>query len=194
MTRAGPTLLLATAIPEGEQGRFEWDAQHNASYLVVANGGQTIEWAADRGQAAWVPAQTLARLHSGSFRWDFVVEEMAERQIGIGFMLLWDVGPDWGFFGYLGSSTTAWSYDLSSGDVVCNTQSIEGGLPKSEDGHTGVVSVHLDLPRDAPGSAKFSVNGVDSKTIELPDSAVVLPAACLLRERQRVRLADFSQL
>lgn len=29
---------------------------------------------------------------SGSFRWEFVVEEMANAQIGIGFMLLWDVG------------------------------------------------------------------------------------------------------
>lgn len=47
----------------------------------------------------FVPASTSSHLHGGSFEWDFIVDEMAGRQIGIGFMLLWDLGPDWGFFG-----------------------------------------------------------------------------------------------
>lgn len=35
-------------------------------------------------------------------KWDFEVSGLAGRQIGVGFMLDWDIGPDWGFFGYLG--------------------------------------------------------------------------------------------
>ena len=54
---------------------------------------------------------------------------MASRQIGVGFMLLWNIGPDWGLFGYLGASATAWSYDPSTGDVVSATKSIQMLLP-----------------------------------------------------------------
>jgi hypothetical protein len=86
------------------------------------------------------PKEKGARLHSGRFRWDFVIDELADAQLGPGFMLLWDVGPDWGFFGYLGSSTSAWAYDPSTGNVVYNTKSIEGGLPKIADGRSGVGS------------------------------------------------------
>lgn len=118
---------------------------------------------------------------------------MASAQIGVGFILLWDVGPDWGFFGYLGASPAAWAYDPSTGDVVGNTQSIEGDLPKFADGRTGVVSVHLDLPRRGDGSARFRVDGVDTQRIPLPKGAVVLPAACFLRETQRVTLAQFER-
>ena len=78
------------------------------------------------------------------------------------------------------STVTAWSYDPSTGDVVYNTESIEGGLPKFADGRTGVVTVHLNLLRDAEGEAKFSVAGKASKRIRLPAGSVVLPAACFL--------------
>jgi hypothetical protein len=132
-------------------------------------------------------------LHSGSFRWDFVVEEMARAQVGVGFMLLWDIGPDWGFFGYLGASPTACAYDPSTGDVVRNTKSIQGDLPKFADRHTGIVSVHLDLPRLAEGSARFLVNGAETRAIPLPEGAVVLPAACFLKEGQRVTLANLQR-
>jgi hypothetical protein len=194
-----PSLLKATAVAMKDRGAFEWDAEHNADTLSVSNSGRTIEWGPRKPEyegmypPAWVPAQTRARLHSGRFQWDFVVEEMAEGQIGIGFMLLWDLGPDWGFFGYLGASSTAWAYDLSTGDVVCDTRSIEGGLPTSADGHTGIVTVHLELPRQARGKARFSVDGVDTRSIELPEGAVILPAACLLRESQKVTLSGLRE-
>lgn len=67
-------------------------------------------------------------------------------------------------------------------------KSIEGSLPRSADARTGVVTVRLEVPADAPGAATFRVAGVDSRPIELPAGAVVIPAACLLRETQRVRL------
>jgi hypothetical protein len=118
---------------------------------------------------------------------------MACAQIGIGFMLLWDIGPDWGFFGYLGSSSSAWAYDPSTGDVVYNTASIQSGLPKIADGHRGVVTVQLDLPRHAEGQAQFSMNGTEARAIRLPKSSVVLPAACFLKESQKVTLANFEQ-
>jgi hypothetical protein len=195
-----PSLLLATSLAEADRGTFEWDADHNSDLLTVSNGGRTVEWGPRKPQyqgrfypPAWVPASTRARLHSGRFRWDFVVEEMARAQIGIGFMLLWDVGPDWGFFGYLGSSTSAWAYDPSTGDVVSATESIQGGLPRFADGHTGVVAVRLELPRHAEGRAWFSVNGADSRPIDLPAGSVVLPAACFLKETQKVTLANLLQ-
>jgi hypothetical protein len=194
-----PALLKSTAFVGGDTGSFEWDAGHNADLLTVSNDGRTIEWGPRKPQyagkyypPAWVPASTRARLHSGRFRWDFVIDELAGAQLGIGFMLLWDIGPDWGFFGYLGSSTSAWSYDPSTGDVVYNTASIQGGLPKVSDGHTGVVSVRLELPRAAAGTAWFAMNGAESRQIALPEGSVVLPAACFLRESQRVSLAGFQ--
>ena len=141
-----------------------------------------------------MPASTRSRLHSGRFEWDYVIEEMAGAQIGIGFMLLWDLGPDWGFFGYLGSSTSAWAYDPSTGDIVTHTESIQGGLPKIADGGAGVVTVRLDLPRDAAGMGLFSMNGVESLPIGLPEGSVVLPAACFLKESQRVSLANFRAI
>jgi hypothetical protein len=127
------------------------------------------------------------------FRWDFVVDEMACAQIGVGFMLLWDVGPDWGFFGYLGASPTAWAYDPSTGDVVCNTKSIQGGLPKFSNGRTGVVSVHLHLPRRDEGFGSFVVDGLETLRVRLPAGAVVLPAACFLKESQRVTLNRYER-
>jgi hypothetical protein len=197
-TAREPFLLKATAFAEADRGSFEWDTSHNADILTVSNNGQTIEWGPRNPQytgkiypPAWVPASTRARLHSGQFQWDFVINEMAGAQLGIGFMLLWDIGPDWGFFGYLGSSTTAWSYDPSTGDVVYNTRSIQGGLPKIVDGRTGVVTVRLDLPRDGIGIGMFSMNGTDSLPISLPEGSVVLPAACFLKETQKVTLTNF---
>lgn len=205
-----PTLVSASDLAESDIGTCVWDCDHTER-LALSNGGQTITWRPRKPEGifrrlwrrlarqtdfyppAWVPAPTRLRLHSGSYRWEFVVEEMASAQIGVGFMLLWDVGPDWGFFGYLGSSPSAWAYDPSTGDVVCNTQSIQGNLPQFSDRHTGTVSVHLSLPRRAAGAATFRVSGVDADAIALPKGAVVVPAACLLRETQSVSLANLER-
>ncbi len=99
----------------------------------------------------------------------------------------------YGFYGYLGASPSAWSYDPSTGDVVCATRSISGGLPVFADGRRGVVSVDLDLPRNGPGRGAFLVNGTPTPAVALPEGAVVLPAACLLREAQRVTLDRFTR-
>ncbi len=196
-----PALLRAADLAESDIGPCEWDRLHNADLLTVSEDGQTIVWESPKPTytgklypPAWVPATTRLHLHSGTYHWDFVVEEMKNAQIGVGFMLLWDVGPDWGFFGYLGSSLTAWSYDPSTGDVVTSTRSVQGGLPKFADGRTGVVSAFLELPREGSGTARFRVNGVESRTIGLPEGAVVLPAACFLKEGQRVRLTGFEKV
>jgi hypothetical protein len=196
-----PTLLKATKLAVEDIGTFEWDASHNADLLTVSNHGQTIEWGPRKPQYSgkhyppvWVPASTRAGLHSGYFQWDFVIDELARAQIGIGFMLLWDLGPDWGFYGYLGASTTAWAYDPSTGDVVNDTKSIQTGLPKITDGRSGVVTVTLDLPRHATGIGTFSMHGRESIPISLPEGSVVLPASCLLKESQKISLANFRQI
>lgn len=196
-----PFLLQAESLAPTDHGSMEWNSEHNADLLTVSNAGMTVEWGPRKPEytgknypPAWVPATTKCQLHSGRFSWDFVVNEMSERQIGVGFMLLWDVGPDWGFFGYLGASNTAWSYDPSTGDVVTSTESIQGNLPTFDDGHTGTVSVELNLPRDALGSGVFAVGGITSRPIELPKGAVVLPAACLLKESQKITIENFRTL
>ncbi len=195
-----PELLRAVALDESDVGSPEWDRDHNSDLLTVSSNGRTIAWSPRKSEyrgkhypPAWVPASTCLHLHSGKFQWDFVVEEMGQAQIGVGFMLLWDVGPDWGFLGYLGASPTAWAYDPSTGDVVNDTESIQGKLPTFADGHAGIVTVHLDLPRRAGGSAIFWVNGLDARQISLPDGAVILPAACFLKEGQRISLAGFRK-
>jgi hypothetical protein len=93
----------------------------------------------------------------------------------------------------LGASSAAWSYDPSTGDVVTRTASIEGGLPRFADRCTGRVSVELALPRQGAGRGRFVVDGTASSWIGLSEGAVVLPAACLLRETQRVTLAQFER-
>lgn len=199
-TPDAPVLLNAASFAEADIGSFEWDRAHNPSLLSVSTNGRTVEWKQSTPESqgwlhppVWVPARTRMHLHSGTFRFDFVVDEMAGAQIGVGFMLLWDVGPDWGFFGYLGSSPTAWAYDPSTGDVVCDTRSIQGGLPRLANGRTGIVSIRLDLPRRDEGFGRFVVDGLESGQIGLPAGAVVLPAACLLKESQRVTLSRYER-
>ena len=193
-----PSLLKATAFAKNDIGTLAWNTEHNSELLLFSNENRTVEWKTseqdgDQVTPVWIPASTRLYLHSGQFQWDFVIEEMASGQIGIGFMLLWDVGPDWGFFGYLGASSTAWSYDPSTGDVVTATESIQGGLPKFENGRSGIVTVQLDIPRKDKGEGKFKIGDIESKPIILPEGAVILPASCLLKEGQRVTLANFKR-
>jgi hypothetical protein len=194
-----PELLKAADLEPASWGKLDWNATHNADTLTASNDGKTITWGPKKPEnngkhypPAWVPATTNAKLYGGNFNFDFDIDEMANRQIGVGFMLLWDVGPDWGFFGYLGASSTAWSYDPSTGDVVANTESIQGNLPKFGNGRNGTVSLNMNLPVHGPGQAAFSVNGITSNPIELPVGAVVLPAACFLAESQQVTLGELK--
>jgi hypothetical protein len=191
-----PQLLRARDLAEGNTGTYSWDPAHNTELLTVSNAGKTLEWGSRKPSykglhypPAWIPAKTLLLFHSGNFRLDFIVDEMASRQIGLGFLLAYEGGLlDWGFFGYLGAGCAAWAYDPSTGDVVNETKSIEGGLPKFADGRTGVVTLELELPRDRAGAVRFQVEGKSSRSITLPSGAVVVPAACLLKEGQRVTL------
>lgn len=205
-----PSLVNALDFAESDIGRCVWDCDHT-DLLSLSEDGRTIAWPPRKAASmlrglrrrilrqpdfyppAWVPAPTHLHLHSGNYKVEFHVSEMASAQIGLGFMLLWNVGPDWGFYGYLGSSPSAWAYDPSTGDVVCNTKSIQGNLPTFGDARTGSVAVHLSLPRQAAGEATFCVRDVDAQTIPLPEGSVVVPAACLLRESQRVTLASLEK-
>lgn len=195
-----PYLLQAELLMPTDHGLMVWDTADNEDWLSITNSSATVEWiqkkqpdSANHLLPVWIPATTKAHLHSGWFTWDFFIEEMAGGQIGIGYMLLWDIGPDWGFYGYLGASSTAWAYDPSTGDVVTNTASIQGNLPTFADGHQGVVSVELNLPRDSEGSGVFIVNGVRSQPITLPSGAVVMPAACLLKESQKITIKNYQR-
>jgi len=181
-----PQLLKAEDLTEGENGEFRFKQQPD---LEETEEGRAVEWKKP-SPACWLQAPTALRLHSGKFSLDFSVESPVAGQIGAGFLLDWNVGPDWGFFGYLGSSTSSWSYDPSTGDVVYNTRSIRGGLPKFSE-HSGVIRIEFLLPRNAAGVATFIVDGEKTPSIDLPDGAVVVPAACLLKKGQKVTLKNF---
>ena len=196
------TPVEATRYKQDNIGQFQWNSELNSDYLTLSNNNLTIEWDVEKGDKerppAWIPASTDIMLHSGKFSLDFIVDEMADAQIGIGFLLQLSDGQniagDWGFFGYLGSSPSAWAYDPSTGDVVCSTRSIEGNLPVFKNRHNGTINIVFNIPREQEGSATFSVNGTMSSPIQLPKGAVVLPACCFLHSGQKVTLANFSKL
>lgn len=184
-----------------EIGELYWDAEHNSEQLTVHSDGRTIEWDQRKSTKArllpqWVPASTRLFLHSGEFSLDFRIDNMAGGQMGVGFLLQVtdgvEVGCDWGSFGYLGSSCTAWAYDPSTGDLVTGTRSIEGDLPQctEDNGHT--IRLTVTVPRHRSGFARFTIGGVDSHAIALPAGAVIVPAACLMSPGQRVTLMSFE--
>lgn len=188
-----PQLANAMTYDEEDIGKVEWDIEHNKDSLIFSNGNQTMEWNPKNGQISFLPSTTALHLHSGKYTLDFNVEEMNSAQIGVGFMLLWDNGLlDWGFFGYLGAGFYAWSYDPSTGDVVNAENSIQGGLPKFENKRSGIITIELNLPRNAEGEGKFIVNGIESNPIKLPIGAVVVPAATLLRKDQKITISNFK--
>jgi hypothetical protein len=194
-----PQLLQAKDFDGNDIGQLAWDEEKNSDYLRISNDGLTVEWdsdavSKDKYDPSWIPSSTRLQLHSGRFTWDFAIENMGEGQIGVGFLLIWDQGVDWGFYGYLGAGQAAWSYDPSTGDVVNATESIQGGLPFFENKESGVVSMDMVLPREGEGYATFSVNGVTSDRIALPAGSLVLPAACFLKKGQKITLRNFKRL
>jgi hypothetical protein len=162
------------------------------SSVNFSNNDCTVEWAKPP-KIAWIPVQTKSKLHSGKWSLEFYVESMQHRQIGVGFLLDWSIGPEWGFFGYLGSSSSAWSYDPSTGDIVSHTDSVHSNLPKFT-GDSGVIGLELDLPPNEKGKFTFIVDGVRTPTKELPAGAVAVPAVCLLAIGQKVTIRNLVRL
>jgi hypothetical protein len=186
----------STFSPEraNDFGEFRFNSNRSTTSPVkFTNNDCTVE-ATESFDIAWAPVATKAKLHSGKWSLEFYVESMENRQIGAGFLLNWNVGPDWGFFGYLGSSSTAWSYDPSTGDIVTNTESIHGNLPKFT-GNSGVIGLELDLPINETGTFTFIIDGVRTPTKQLPNTgAVVIPAVCLLSRGQKVTIRNLVRL
>jgi hypothetical protein len=172
--------------PSNEIAELRWDAQNTSRELTISNDGLTLSWNTDE-QFAWLGAQADARLANGVFRWDFRIDAIAQRQIGAGIMV---DPPDWGFFGYLGAGHNAWSYDAFEGAVVTETAAIHAGLPTIKD--SGTVTVRLDLKRKH--ECVFIVDGVETPAIALPANSTIVPAGCLLKQRQAVTLANFGRV
>lgn len=184
-----PQLLKSTLLQQGAFGELAWNQQLNTHNVLYSDDGLAATWKdapiRGLGQRLWVPLESQTFLNSATLAWDIGVAGLGEAQLGVGFMLLWDVGPDWGFYGYLGASHSAWAYDVTTGDVVVGTNSIEGGLPTVRE---GLVTVEVHLPRSGPNWARFVVQGVASKPIALPEASIVVPAACLFFIGQKVTL------
>jgi hypothetical protein len=165
---------------------MRWDEEHTQKPLTISQDGLTLSWDSD-SKAVWLGSQTTARLSGGVFAWDFQIEEIAGRQIGVGILL---DPPDWGFYGYLGAGKHAWSYDAFEGAIVTEEEAIHAGLPKIR--KRGTVSVRLDLKKKH--QCVFVVGGAETPAIALPQGAVVIPAACLLKKGQVVRLVNFQRV
>jgi hypothetical protein len=161
---------------------LHWDRGNTQEPLTISGDGLKLSWDADR-EFAWLGSQTTGRLSNGIYTWDFRIDCIADRQIGVGLML---DPPDWGFFGYLGAGTKAWSYDAFEGAIVTETKAIHEGLPAIR--VSGTVSVRLDL--QTRNEFVFIVNGVETPRISIPPGAVAIPAACLLKRGQAVTLAN----
>jgi hypothetical protein len=52
-----------------------------------------------------------------TFTWNFIVEEMAEAQIGLGLMLQWHEGLRWGLFGAIRAHVTFAFWERRSSHV-----------------------------------------------------------------------------
>ena len=165
---------------------IRWDEEHTQKPLTITNDGLKLSWDAD-SKAVWLGSQTTSKLSQGVFTWDFNIEEIAERQIGVGILL---DPPDWGFYGYLGAGKNAWSYDAFEGAIVTEEQAIHSHLPTIR--KSGTVSVRLDLKRK--NECVFVVDGKETPAISLPEGAVIIPAACLLKKGQVVTLANLKRL
>jgi hypothetical protein len=173
-------------MPSSQAPPLLWDREHTQEPLTISDDGLTLSWDSDK-QLAWLGSQSTGRLSGGVFAWDFRIDSIAERQIGVGIML---DPPDWGFYGYLGAGRNAWSYDAFEGAIMTETEAIDEGLPKIR--RSGTVSVRLDLKNK--NECVFVVDGVDTPAIRLPVGAVVIPAACLLKQGQSVTLANFRRI
>jgi hypothetical protein len=195
--RIGAGILLVSCSgcglrdPEDTAGaELRWDARHTQKPLAISGDGLTLSWDQDsdtKYQPIWLGSQTTARLSSGVFTWDFQIKSLASQQIGVGLML---EPADWGFFGYLGASSTAWSYDAYEGAIVTATEAIHSGLPVIRE--AGTVRVRLDLRHNY--EFKFIVDGTETPTVSLPKGSVVIPAGCLLRKGQIVTIGNFQKL
>ncbi|UJR18985.1 hypothetical protein I4U23_022115 [Adineta vaga] len=173
--------------------RFSLPSRTDDSPLVFSADGRTVEWV-NESRVIWFPVSTEAKLHSGKWFLEFHVEAVKNWQIGVGFLLDWNIEPDWSLFGYLGSSASAWSYDPYTGDIVYNTKSIHSDLPKFK-GDKGVIGLELDIPKNAIGEFTFIIDGVRTPTKQMPNSgAVAIPAVCLLARGQRVTIRSLRQL
>ena len=164
--------------------------------LTFSNNNQTVEWVSDL-KYAWIPVETQFYLFDGEFSLDFLIDDMKGYQIGIGFLQVWDfsegkTGVDWGFYGYLGSSDSAYSYDPSTGDVVTNTKELYSGFPILKQ-NKGVVTLRLNLPAEASGEAWFVIEGIETNKIKLPVGSVITPAVCLSRKGQKVTITNLVE-
>ena len=173
-------------MPSAQPPLLRWDRRNTQEPVTISSDGLTLSWETDE-QFAWLGSQTTGRLSSGLFTWDFRIDSIAQRQIGVGIML---DPPDWGFFGYLGAGKNAWAYDAFEGAIVTETEAIHKGLPTIRD--SGTVSVWLDLK--TKNEFVFIVDGVETPTIRLPAGAVAIPAACLFKRGQVVTLANFRRV
>ena len=138
---------------------------------------------------AWIPVETQLSLLNGTYSIDFQIDQLCSHQMGVGFLL---APADWGFFGYLGASNRAWSYDPYEGAIVNETEAIYEQLPKFQ--QNGIIRLELNLKQNQDCSATFIVNGQRTPTIALPKHSIVIIAACLLKYGQKLTLTNFCSI
>jgi len=166
-----------------------WEESKTSSHLSINNKGKTLEWATPNtgGQPAF--AQTNGMLGGGSFRVDFMIDELEGEKLLVGFTICVLVRLSWGEYG--GYRNVACMYDPNRGTIIAEQGVNRTGLPTLT---KGKITLELFLEQNQPQRAVFTIDGTRSPEIQLPQDSVVIPSAFLFVQRQKVTLLNFTRL
>lgn len=202
--------------------KLKWDKDSSSDDITISDDGSTIKWPGNLDSGViWYPCQAMPILHNGRFEIEFEFSKFHDRQIGIGLMVY---PPNWGFYGYLGAGYNAWSYDPTTGDIVTQTESIKGNLPKwidgiNDDENERRITLDVNVKHNTKHyfqfivqnkeTGKIDINPWDKNTIEqlkqkyandpnlkyIDDkNPSIVIAGCLLGKNQWIRLKSIKKI
>ena len=93
----------------------------------------------------------------------------------------------------MAAESTDWSYGPSTGNIVCDTNSVHDHLPKfTKD--IDIIGLELDLPAEQNGSFTFIVDGARTPTKPLRLGNVADPGVFLLKIGQILTFQNLTRL
>jgi len=93
----------------------------------------------------------------------------------------------------MAAESTDWSYGPSTGNIVCDTNSVHDHLPKfTKD--IDIIGLEFDLPAEQNGSFTFIVDGARTPTKPLRLGNVADPGVFLLKKRTDTKFSELNTL
>jgi len=93
----------------------------------------------------------------------------------------------------MAAESTDWSYGPSTGNIVCDTNSVHDHLPKfTKD--IDIIGLEFDLPAEQNGSFTFIVDGARTPTKPLRLGNVADPGVFLLKIGQILTFQNLTRL